>query len=107
MPGTWRSVFGDAAGTVRFRRRFGCPTNLDANERVILVFDGIAGTGKICLNDHLLGKIPPDCEAAEYEITPILKSTRNEVVAELHFDPGSSDKPGGLWGPVALEIRAD
>ncbi|MGH7129010.1 MAG: NRDE family protein, partial [Planctomycetaceae bacterium] len=49
MPASWRDRFGEAAGTVRFRRRFHRPTNLEPRERVFLVFDGIGGRGSVSL----------------------------------------------------------
>src|SRR5579871_370288 len=57
MPSTWEAAFGDYRGAIRFQRRFQKPTNLDPEERVFVVFDGIGGTARVTLNDQELGEI--------------------------------------------------
>jgi hypothetical protein len=105
MPATWQSLFGDAAGRARFRRRFNRPTNLDADERVFLVFDGISGAAEISLNGHGLGAVTGAAFSAEFEATPLLEPA-NVLLVELVFNPADHpEQPGGLWAPVALEIR--
>jgi beta-galactosidase/beta-glucuronidase len=105
MPISWRPAFGPHAGSVRFSRRFQWPAVLDENERVILVFDGIGGTGRVQLNDEPLGMFDLLHSSLEYDITARLRST-NLLEIDLAFDPAESPQsPGGLWGPVALEVR--
>jgi beta-galactosidase/beta-glucuronidase len=105
MPSDWQSLFGDEAGTVEFRRKFNQPTNLEPHEHVWVVFDGILGAAQARLNGQRLGRIADNVTTAEFEITPHLR-LHNELVVELTFDPQSAGGvPGGLWGPVALEIR--
>ncbi len=105
LPADWQSLFADRAGTVRFLRRFHCPTNLESHERVFIVFDGIRGSGQVGLNGDILGAIDLDTPQAEFDVTSQLKPA-NELTVELSFDPAKdTDQPGGLWKPVALEIR--
>jgi len=108
MPSEWQTEFGGEGGTVRFRRHFNKPTNLDANESVFVVLTGFGGAGIATLNDQPLGTIASSDEKsrAEFEITRYLKPG-NQLALEIEFDPGSSgDRRGGLWGPVVLEIRS-
>ena len=105
MPAAWQSLFGDAAGIARFRRRFNRPTNLDADERVFLVFDGLAGRASLSLNGDALGSVEAAACPAEFDVTPRL-AARNTLTVEVVFDPAHHPgRPGGLWAPVALEIR--
>jgi hypothetical protein len=105
MPATWQSLFGDAAGTARFRRRFNRPTNLDPDERVFLVFGGLAGWVRVSLNGAELGSLSAGHDPAEFDVTPRL-APRNTLDVEVTFDPAAvAGRPGGLWAPVALEIR--
>jgi hypothetical protein len=105
MPATWRSLFGDAAGTARFRRSFNRPTNLGADEQVYLILDGIGGRADISLNGNHLAVVVETMFSAEFEVTRLLEPS-NVLLIELAFDPAEHpDRPGGLWAPVALEIR--
>ena len=106
MPSEWRSEFGDIAGTVRFCRHFNKPTNLDADESVFIVLTGFGGEGTASLNGTQLGTIADGESQAEFDITRHLKQG-NQLALEIEFDPGSNvTRPGGLWGPVVLEIRS-
>lgn len=106
MPSDWRSVFGEQAGRVLLRRKFHKPTNLDAEEIVSLVFDGIGGRGEVRLDDQLLGTVDETVTTLAFEITALLQPT-NELLVELDFDPRQDpETAGGLWGPVAIEIRS-
>ena len=105
MPASWQTLFGDEPGRAEFRRKFNLPTNLEAHEHVWIVFDGIRGEVAVSLNGQRLGQIADSVATAEFEITRHLR-LNNELIVELSF--GGADlvsEPGGLWGPVALEIR--
>jgi hypothetical protein len=105
MPIDWRSVFGEQAGRARLRRKFHKPTNLDADERVFIVFDGIGGRGEVRLGDQVLGQVDETVSTASFEITAALQPA-NELLVDLEFDPSRHlEMAGGLWGPVAIEIR--
>jgi hypothetical protein len=106
MPREWTSLFGDRAGTARFTRGFNCPTNLDVTERVVVVFDGVGGSGEVRINDVALGEIAAEVDATAFDITSQLRK-RNELVVELTFDPRKSVPPGGLYDVVALRIDAE
>jgi len=106
MPADWRSLFGEASGCVRFRRRFHCPTNLEPREQVFIVFDGVGGAARVALNENLLGTSTHDGTTAEFDITDLLEPA-NELVVDLEFDTSRAEATdGGLWGPVAIEIRS-
>jgi hypothetical protein len=84
------------AGRVRFRRRFGCPTNLDADERVWLTLDAVADRAELTLNGTPLGG---GGGPLAFEVTALLRP-RNELVIEVE-----GGEAGGLCGEVALEVR--
>jgi hypothetical protein len=98
MPGRCQQGF---PGAVRFTRRFGYPGRIDESERVWLTFAAMDGTAAVYLNDLPLGTLVSGQGPAEFEITSLLRP-RNEVRVELE----SHEAPAGLWGDVALEIRA-
>jgi hypothetical protein len=102
MPCRWReSGLGEYAGRVRCRRRFGLPRQIDPHERIWLTFAGIADIADLSLNRQLLGQAVRGPYPLEYEITALLLP-RNELIVEV----AAPDGDGGLWGEVALEIRA-
>jgi len=106
MPRTWQSLFGSVSGRVRFSRVFHRPTNLDANECVFIVFDGVGGCATISVNGATLGSITPPSEKAAFDMTPLLQPT-NRLVVEVEFKVShDNEQPGGLWAPVGIEIRA-
>ena len=106
MPASWQMIFDDETGRAEFRRTFNQPTNLEAHEHVWIVFQGVRGAAWVDLNGQRLGGIDIGDDTAEFEITPHL-ALRNELVVQLTLWVGSlPDQPGGLWGPVALEIRS-
>jgi hypothetical protein len=88
------------AGRVRFRRRFGFPGRLDAFERVWLTFEGADARAEVWLNSQFLGRHDGAQEPFEFEVTSLLR-VRNELIVEVE----GSEKTGGLWGEVALEVR--
>jgi beta-galactosidase/beta-glucuronidase len=101
LPCRWdEGGLADFAGHVRFTRRFGLPTNLDATEQVWLVFQGVDETASVTLNGTLLGTHENADEPFAFAVTPLLKA-RND----LQVDVECSNTRGGLWGEVALEIR--
>lgn len=106
MPASWQTIFGDETGRAEFRRTFNQPTNLDAHDQVWIVFQGVRGAGWVDINGQRLDSIKTENQTAEFEITPHLWQ-HNELVVQLAFGAGSApDQLGGLWGPVALEIRS-
>jgi hypothetical protein len=101
LPSRWdEGGLRDFAGRVRFTRRFGLPTNLDASEQVWLLFEGIEGAAVVTLNGVRLGVHEVANEPFEFDITRLLRP-RNELQVEVE----SPNPRGGLWGEVALEIR--
>ncbi len=107
MPASWQLIFeGTSCDRAEFRRKFNQPTNLEPHEHVWIVFQGVSGAARVDINQQRLGEISVEEITAEFEITPHL-SLHNELVVQLTFWIGSPpDQPGGLWGPVALEIRS-
>lgn len=107
LPASWQTIFpGSNCGRAEFRRKFNQPTNLEAHEHVWIVFQGVRGTASVDLNGQRLGGIDIADDTAEFEITPHL-ALHNELIVQLTFEANdSSEQPGGLWGPVALEIRS-
>jgi len=102
MPCRWReSALGEYQGRVRCRRRFGLPRQIDPHERIWLTFAGIDGIADFSLNQRPLAQAVRGPYPLEYEITALLQP-RNELVVEV----AATDGDGGLWGEVALEIRA-
>lgn len=107
LPASWQAIFGDEAGRAEFRRKFNQPTNLESHEHVWIVFQGVRGAGWVDFNGQRLGGIDIADETAEFEITPHL-ALHNELIVQLRFeDDDSLDQSGGLWGPVALEVRSE
>lgn len=104
MPREWREIFADANGTAVFRRKFHRPTNLSADERVVMVCTEVRGCGRATLNDHPLGEFNADGNAVEFDVTGRLNSF-NEFAIEVSFDPRQSEsRAGGPYGVVAIEI---
>jgi hypothetical protein len=102
VPCRWgESSLGEFSGRVRMRRRFGWPGRIDAQERIWLTFGGVEGAAAVSLNGQLLGHHARSSEPFEFEITPLLR-VRNELTVEVEAQGGS----GGIWGEVALEVRA-
>ena len=99
MPGRWADGgLHDFRGGVRCVRRFGYPGRIDEWERVWLTFAGVEGRASAVLNGQALGQFT---QAAEFDVTALLQ-TRNT----LAVDVDSKEPDGGLWGEVALEVRA-
>lgn len=105
MPQGWQSLFGNRSGRVQFSRVFHQPSNLDANEQVYVVFDGVGGDVVVSVNGVNLGSKSNPSAPFGFDVTPLLRPT-NKLVATIDFkvDDGN-DQPGGLWAPVGIEIR--
>ncbi len=107
LPQSWRDLFGETPGRARFSRTFHRPTNLEPESRVHLIFEGIGGEAEISLNGQRIGESPSETAGeapVRIEITNRL-TPHNELQVDVQFDPAQSPAPGGLWGPVVLEIH--
>lgn len=101
LPGRWADAgLAGFRGTVRYRRSFGMPRRLDPWERVFITCDGAAGHATVFLNGERLGEFANGEHPFSIEATGKLVD-RNELVIDL-----TADERGGIWGDVALEIRA-
>ena len=92
-----QSPLADHAGPVRFMRRFGYPGQIDSDERVWLLFDGLTSPAALTLNGADLGTAT---DRAEFDITSRLLS-RNELTVDLTVSPGQAIP----WNEVWLEVR--
>jgi hypothetical protein len=100
MPGRLADLgLSGFSGRVRFVRKFGYPGQLEPHDRVWLTFGGVQGCCEVRLNDQVLGAERGG--AFEFEITRLL-NPRNRLDVVLD----AADDQAGLWGEVALEIRA-
>lgn len=116
LPADWSSIVGvDFRGRVKFTRRFGRPTGLDAHTSVFLVVDAVDQRATIELNGERLGEKSADQPPWRREISErLLPGNKLVIVVELPATtesspplprPGrSSSDPGGLIGEVRLEI---
>jgi hypothetical protein len=117
LPCDWGSTLGtDFRGRVRYVRRFGLPTNLDAEDQVSLVIDGVDYFGTAELNGTPLGELVGYRRPAVFEVRQLL-APRNTLVLEVELPayesaaavperPGRGSLPGGPIGEVRLEIRS-
>jgi hypothetical protein len=80
-------------GPLRLVRRFGAPGQLDSDERVWLVVEGLTAPAQLTLNGN-------DLDGAEQDVTALLRP-RNELVITLAVAPSQ----GPPWHEVCLEIR--
>jgi len=104
MPSTWREAFGNVAGTVRFRRRFHQPTNLDSDERVRVRIPEVGGTCRAWLGELELSPVAEDTgPGLLFDVTEWLKPAC-ELTVEVTFNPAEDDGPGGLPRAAVLEI---
>lgn len=106
MPADWETLFGATAGRAVFRRRFHCPTNLEPDDRVWLVFDGVGGEGTVAINGEFVGRLQTSEQPQRLDVADRLQPF-NEATVELAFDPAADANPGGLYAPVAIEIESD
>jgi len=101
VPGDWTPVLGsDFQGVARFARRFGRPTGLEANERVMLVVESVAPRGSIWLQGEKIAEIDGRDQRLRTDITARLSPTN-----QLWIDVPSMvvGEPGRV-GEVRLEI---
>src|SRR5689334_15161480 len=69
MPADWGATLGsDFRGRVRYRRRFGYPTGLQAEDKIDLVFERVNASGRVWLNDVLIGEIPSGGQPAKFSV---------------------------------------
>jgi hypothetical protein len=67
--------------------------------------EGYRGAGWLLLNDTPLATLPADQTSGTWLVSDRLLP-RNTLSVVLQFDPAADDRPGGLFGLVALEIVA-
>lgn len=85
-------------GPKQFRRRFGYPGQIDAEERIWLTFDAITGQARLSLNGNPITVEQADV-GYETNVTELLQ-TRNELLLEMDQTPANE-----TFGEIALEIR--
>ena len=106
MPSSIEDAWGAVTGTVRFRRRFQRPTNLDPHERVHIAFDGLGGSARVLLNEKQIAELRDVESTRSVDVTEQICPT-NTLTVDLHWNPDeSAQSAGGLWGAVAIEIHA-
>jgi beta-galactosidase/beta-glucuronidase len=106
LPASWQDVFGNFRGRVRFRRCFHPPTNVEADDRLFIVFDAIGGDGLVRLNGSFLGKTAAHGSRTNLEVTGRLRAN-NELEIDVEYAGfDAAPQVGGLFAPVALEIRS-
>ena len=88
----------DFTGRVRFRRRFGYPGTIDADERVWLTCAGLSDVADVRLNETLLAE--RGTAPFEFDVTGLLRY-RNELMLDIEGDSAAA----GIWGEVAIEVR--
>src|SRR5437588_13002650 len=66
-----------------------------------MTFAGIGGTAELTLTGRLLGRQETANQPFEFDVTALLR-TRNELGVVIE----TTDPRGGLWGEVAMEVRA-
>ena len=121
IPTTWRGTPLDGLrGRVRWRRPFHAPRSLDPGERLWVVFDGVDYFSEPSLNGVQLGRHEGYFEPFGYDVTSLVQP-RNQLVVDVDCPAESAGsrrlirgslettRPpfiGGMWGEVALEVRA-
>jgi len=116
LGGRRMSLLGaDFFGRVRYSRSFNCPTNLDPNERVWLVCEGVDGTADFTLNGTPIFALAGAERSGSCDITSQLRP-QNQLTVDVTLLPAghAEHKPraagraglgGGITGEVRLEIR--
>lgn len=115
MPADWGETLGrDFRGRVRYTRRFGRPTGLEAGDRVRLVVQRLDALGSITLNDGPPSTLLPGQRNWQHDVTTLLEP-RNLLTIEVELPeeaeeeadlkrPDRIGQPGGIIGSVRLEI---
>ena len=97
----------DAGGRVRYRRRFGRPTQLAPDECVHLIVPPLTSPADVRINGILLGQVEPHGAAGRFDVTGRLKD-RNELWIDVLRRPGDQaptpDQPSSDASAVCLEI---
>ncbi len=116
VPGDWTELLGaDFFGRVRYTRPFNTPTNLDTDERVWLVCEGVDGAAEFSLNGTSIFSLADPDHPAECNVTALLRPHNLLSVDISLFPPGHNGhlarpvgragRGGGITGEVRLEIR--
>lgn len=109
LPCNLAKSFG-AGGTLTFKRKFHCPTNLEPHERVFLVLGQVPGAGTVSLNSVSVGLIGENCTDLQFDITAQLAKINVLTIAASYMpaEHGSTSPVAnqGLLRDVALEIRS-
>jgi hypothetical protein len=115
LPADWGLSLGaDFRGRVRYLRRFGLPTNLEPDDCVSLVIEGVDYFGTVLLNGVRLGELSGYAVAAPFDVRELL-APRNLLLLDVELPsyaagakaperPGRESLPGGPIGEVRLEI---
>lgn len=103
LPATWAEAFAGFTGSVRLRRRFHRPTNLESPDliRIVCVAPGQGAT--VTLNGKPLGTFDAHTGETVFEIASVLQQS-NQLLLELE-PPVSSRTP--LWRSFAIEIISE
>lgn len=113
LPVDWQSLFGRRNGTARFTRRFQKPTNLDAEERVLITLCEPGCDVRLELNEIALAPLDalvgdpassPCEDAVSFDITSLLAQTNRLQIDVTVGNQCDGGKPCGLWRPVMLEV---
>lgn len=102
LPLDWQARWGEVSGIVACHRWFHRPTNLDENEEVWVVAEGLSGGRRVLLNGETLADMANDQSSIWLDVTAGLH-VRNRLTLELAVDT-SMPAPAGIAGPVRLEI---
>jgi hypothetical protein len=101
LPDDWESLC-EVSGSAIFRRRFHCPTGIEATDKVFVVIDADGFLGTVQLNGSPLGCIERLSRSDQsYEVTDRLL---DHNLLTITFEDISSSSGGGLVRPVVLEI---
>lgn len=116
VPGDWTELLGaEFLGRVRYTRSFNCPTNLDPNERVWLICDGVDAAAEFSLNGTSIFTLAGADRRGSCDVTAHLRP-RNLLSVDVSLLPsghaqhvpraaGRAGRGGGISGEVRLEIR--
>ncbi len=103
MPGDWSAVCGENfRGRARLTRRFHWPSRLGTTESLWVVFEGIRGSARLWIDDHVLGEINESVEFVEFEITRLIRP-ESQLIVEI---ASTENTPvPGIHGEIRLEVR--